>query len=301
LEAATLIADLASRGITLVAEPPDLFAESEAEISEPDRVLIRLHKQPLLAVLLEKSAVQREAAEIERIAKLDAERNERDRRLGRGYDYDGRSHGSVVRNSPHIDLVVGDPVFDRCELSGGPARVVEQLFAAAGWKVVPPMRPFFKDEEKAYAAAFPQGRTYEAKSPFWTSVTLWNYPPHRHGVDPECALSGLFGGEPAAQFGCQFVRGKQMGPLRHQPLVRVADIEKMLSFLARQADEEPPVEFRQCSFCDDRADLVTPQGKRFCGDSGGNTVAPDDLRSEITGVGSFRRLKLGVKWPPFPT
>jgi hypothetical protein len=62
----------------------------------------------------------------ERMARLDAERNERDRRLGRGYDYERSHKPSYVEHvSPHVDLVIeGGDRFGLCEVCGDPAGIV---------------------------------------------------------------------------------------------------------------------------------------------------------------------------------
>jgi hypothetical protein len=80
-----LIEELATRGITLIAEPPDLLAESAGPITEADRQTVQQYNEQLLAALI----ARHEAEEIDRIARLDRVRNEHDRRLGRGYDYAG--------------------------------------------------------------------------------------------------------------------------------------------------------------------------------------------------------------------
>ena len=50
MQAAALITDLATRGITLIAEGSDLMVESDGEITEPDRAVIRAHKEELSAL-----------------------------------------------------------------------------------------------------------------------------------------------------------------------------------------------------------------------------------------------------------
>jgi hypothetical protein len=138
VEAIALIADLASRGITLIAEPPDLLADSEAEISEPDRVLIRLHKDELLALLLE----QRREAEIERLAMadglnkdwLDAIRNVQavfpEARLVDNPAPHPWEPGETVMRVIDPDRLFKTFKFGRCDICGGPAALVVPPWAA---------------------------------------------------------------------------------------------------------------------------------------------------------------------------
>jgi hypothetical protein len=69
---------------------------------------------------------------IDRIARLDAERNERDCRAGRGYDYAQSSLRTyTVHVSSHIDFVTeADSQFDLCETCGDPAGMVLPLTMA---------------------------------------------------------------------------------------------------------------------------------------------------------------------------
>jgi hypothetical protein len=62
----------------------------------------------------------------ERCARLDRERNEADRIVGRGYDYaKSQTPSCVVHASPHVDLVIeANSEFGLCEICGEPASMI---------------------------------------------------------------------------------------------------------------------------------------------------------------------------------
>jgi hypothetical protein len=100
--AATLIAEFHQRGIRLIPDPPKLAVEPSSKLTDADRASIRQYKADLLALL----AADRDRAEIDRIARLDAERREADRQAGRGYDFDSTSPSRaecVSRTDPLSD------------------------------------------------------------------------------------------------------------------------------------------------------------------------------------------------------
>jgi hypothetical protein len=107
VNAAALLNDLAGRGILLVPKDDSLIARPKELLTDRDRAAIRQSKQLLLAQLRTIAAEveidrpassdgrpkENPATEIERVARLDQERNERDRLAGRGYDYDCTAPG----------------------------------------------------------------------------------------------------------------------------------------------------------------------------------------------------------------
>lgn len=102
ISAAELLIELQHRGIRIRADG-DKVCLSPANAVMPELVeAIRTRKLDLLALL-------REQAEIDRIARLDAERREADRQAKRGYDFDPSAPSHIEREEAEIDrLARGD-------------------------------------------------------------------------------------------------------------------------------------------------------------------------------------------------
>jgi hypothetical protein len=98
MDAQSLIAELATRGIRLIPNPPKLIAVPAAKLTDKDCEVIRRHKAGLLALLV----VRQEQAETDRIARLDAERREVDRQAKRGYDFDPSAPSHIEREEAEI-------------------------------------------------------------------------------------------------------------------------------------------------------------------------------------------------------
>lgn len=64
-----------------------------------------------------------ESGDSKSYARLDRERNERDRRAGRGQGYDGRQR-KVVYRSAHVKIVRMSDGFGLCEVCGDPAAMM---------------------------------------------------------------------------------------------------------------------------------------------------------------------------------
>jgi hypothetical protein len=99
MDAQNLIVELAARGIRLISNPPKLIAVPAAKLTEADCERIRQNKANLLALL----AAKHEQAEIARIARLDAERREADRQGQRGYDFDPSAPSHIEREEAEIE------------------------------------------------------------------------------------------------------------------------------------------------------------------------------------------------------
>jgi hypothetical protein len=99
MDAQSLIVELAARGIQLIPNPPKLIAVPADKLTDKDCEVIRRHKADLLALL----AAKHEQAEIDRLARLDAERREADRQARRGYDFDPSSPSHIEREEAEID------------------------------------------------------------------------------------------------------------------------------------------------------------------------------------------------------
>lgn len=84
MDAQALISAFVERGVSLTADGDHLVAKPASRLTDADRAAIRAAKAELLAHL----RADQEQAEIDRIARLDAERRERDRQAGRGYDFE---------------------------------------------------------------------------------------------------------------------------------------------------------------------------------------------------------------------
>jgi hypothetical protein len=97
-----LLADLTARDIDLVRKGDALIVRSRDKLTDADRNLIREHKVALLELLdpdrhiaTQTAAEDMAQAAIDRIARLDQERNELDRKRKRGYDYDPNSPSTM--------------------------------------------------------------------------------------------------------------------------------------------------------------------------------------------------------------
>jgi hypothetical protein len=96
MDAQALISNLAARGIALIPDGSSLIARPRERLTDADREAIRQRKAGLLTLL-------REQAEIDRIARLDAERREADRQANRGYDFDPSAPSHIEREEAEID------------------------------------------------------------------------------------------------------------------------------------------------------------------------------------------------------
>ena len=84
MNAQSILAEFSRHGVRLRAEGDKLIAKPLSAVTPELREAVRQHKAALLALL----AAKHEQAEIDRIARLDAERREADRQASRGYDFD---------------------------------------------------------------------------------------------------------------------------------------------------------------------------------------------------------------------
>jgi DNA-directed RNA polymerase subunit M/transcription elongation factor TFIIS len=157
MDAQSLIAELATRGIRLIPNPPKLIAVPAAKLTDADCERIRQNKADLLALL----AAKHEQAETARICRrcgyhmydservfcpacktrlntdkreavlLDAERRETDRQAKRGYDFDCSAPG-------HAEYL--ERTGQSCVCQTSPAeqeeRELDRLARADGW--IPP-------------------------------------------------------------------------------------------------------------------------------------------------------------------
>ena len=138
---------LEARGLRFQLDGEALNVRPQKLITDEVRQIIRDHKDALIATLQQRDASAqrkplspdqstptREATSTPQdIARLDAERNERDRKNRRGYDYDGRSR-TVIKASEHVDLVIDTGEFGNCEVCGDPAGIVLPWNAAVNGK-----------------------------------------------------------------------------------------------------------------------------------------------------------------------
>jgi hypothetical protein len=124
MDAQGLIVELAARGIRLIPNPPKLIAVPAAKLTDEDCTVIRRYKADLLALL----AAKHEQAEIDRIARLDAERREADRQAGRGYDFDcnAPSHAEYLQRT-------GRPCVCQTSPAEHEEREIDRLARADGW------------------------------------------------------------------------------------------------------------------------------------------------------------------------
>lgn len=115
-----LISNLTARGITLTPNGDSLIVRPRERLTDADREAIRQSKPALLAHLRAGMELRRERAiasdsrhplieadreqaEIDRIARLDAERCEADRQAKRGYDFDPSAPSHAEREEAEID------------------------------------------------------------------------------------------------------------------------------------------------------------------------------------------------------
>ena len=98
--AAEILVELDARNVRPVLVGDKLKLRGPADRITPELVeRVRVCKTELLGLL----AAEREQAEIERIARLDAERREADRHAKRGDDYDPTPQSHVERQESEID------------------------------------------------------------------------------------------------------------------------------------------------------------------------------------------------------
>lgn len=112
----TILDDLNRLGITLDLRPGGIILMEPPEAITPNLRTRLSAARPALVTHLKAEA----------IAKLDAGRNERDRKAARGYDYArSQAPGYVVHASPHIDLVIeANGELRACDACGDPACIV---------------------------------------------------------------------------------------------------------------------------------------------------------------------------------
>jgi len=127
-----LVAALSERGIRLIPDGNAVVVKPASKLTDEDRLAIRVNKTALLALLLATNTKKAEQQEIERIGRLDAERNERDRIAGRGYDYepvpDEPEH--VFEQQPDLERWQQPKVDPKVEAE---IRRIEHQALALGW------------------------------------------------------------------------------------------------------------------------------------------------------------------------
>jgi hypothetical protein len=99
MNAQSILAEFSRHGVRLRAEGDKLIAKPLSAVTPELRAAVRQHKVALLALL----AAKHEQAEIDRIARLDAERREADRQANRGYDFDPSAPSHIEREETEID------------------------------------------------------------------------------------------------------------------------------------------------------------------------------------------------------
>jgi hypothetical protein len=199
--AQALISNLAAQGITLTPNGDSLIVRLRGRLTDADREAIRQSKPALLAHLRAGMELRRERtiasdsrhpfieadreqAEIDRIARLDAERREADRQANRGYDVDPSAPSHIEREEAEIDRLASIDGWKRlpahsiiatCHRYGVALRIDEAtgelVVGRAGAKAYEPSQPWpslliaIETHLEAVAALVEEGMDLESGFP----------------------------------------------------------------------------------------------------------------------------------------
>jgi hypothetical protein len=145
--AVAILAELSSRGLHIEPRPNGNLYIAPKDLLTPELLeRVRAHKAALLAHL----RASGEQAEVDRIARLDAERREADRQATRGYDFDltAPSHAEYLRREADPLADPGHPAYSiviTCQRYGVALRIDPDgslVVGKAGAKAEEPSQPW---------------------------------------------------------------------------------------------------------------------------------------------------------------